>query len=54
MKLMGKNQNIQRKLGPVPLCAPQIPYGLAYKLTQEAVVRGPGLTVTAIYLWWVK
>jgi hypothetical protein len=54
MKLTAKIKTFRDKLGPVLLCPPQIPYGLAYKWTQEAVVRGPGLTVTAIYLRWVK
>jgi len=35
-------------------CPPQIPYGLAYKRTQESVVRGAGLTVRAIYIQWEK
>jgi len=52
--LTGKNQNIQRETWPSALHPPQIPYGLAYKGTQVSVVRGPGLTVRAIYLRWEK
>ena len=52
--LIGKNQNTHRKPGPLPLCPPQIPYGLDYKWTRASVVRGPGLTVRAIYLRWEK
>jgi len=47
--LTGKNQNTQRKPGPVPLCPPQIPYRLAHKWTRTSVVRGPGLTEPSIY-----
>jgi len=52
--LTGKIKTLREKPGPVPLCPPQIPYGLAYKGTWESVVKGPGLTVTAIYLRWEK
>jgi len=46
----GKIKTLRENPGPVPLCPPQIPYGLAYMLTLASVVTGPGLTVTAIYL----
>ena len=53
--LTGKNQNTQGgKPGPVPLCPPQIPYRPAHKWTWASVVKGPGLTVRAIYLRWEK
>jgi len=38
----------------VPLCPPQILYRLAYKCTRVSLVKGPGLTVRTIYLWWEK
>jgi len=38
----------------VPLFPQQIPYRLAYKCTRVSLVRGPGLTVGAIYLQWEK
>jgi len=49
-----KINTLREKPGPVPPCPPKIPYGLAYKWPQASVVRGPGITVTAIYLQWEK
>jgi hypothetical protein len=51
--LTGQNQN-RKKPDSVPLSPPQIPYRLANKWTRASVVRGPGLTVKAIYLQWEK
>jgi len=50
--MTGKIKTVREKPGPMPLCLPQIPYGLAYKWTWASVVKGPGLIVTAIYLRW--
>jgi len=53
----GKIKTLREKPGPVSLCPPQIPHGLVCKWTWASGVRGPGLTVRAIYLWrgkWPK
>ena len=49
----GKIKTLREKPGPMSLC-PSISFGLAYKWSRVCVVRGPGLTVRAIYLRWEK
>jgi hypothetical protein len=42
------NRSTQRKLAPVPLCSPQIPYDLTRDRTQAASVGSPRLTAWAL------
>jgi hypothetical protein len=48
MLLTGGNRRTRRKIYRVPLCLPQIPYGLTRSWTQASAVRGRRLTARTI------
>jgi BMFP domain-containing protein YqiC len=48
MKLTGENRQLGEKPVPVPLCPPQISYGLTWDRTRASVVRGRRLTAWAM------
>jgi len=52
--LTGKNQNTQRKTWPSATLSTTNPTRTDLQVNPESVVRGPGVTVRAIYQQWEK